>query len=72
MSGAASLGDCYWHPGVPYDMGVVLCEPDGMVRPGQRVDGVVVPYPCTGGAHYGGMHIRCTSVAHAAPAPAAA
>ncbi len=48
----------------PFTMAAKLCDDDGIVRPGQLVDGVHVPYPCTSHAHRMGEHIRCTSPAH--------
>lgn len=42
--------------GDPYTMGLVLCDPDGIVRSGR--------YPCTGHAHFAGEHIECLSNAH--------
>lgn len=58
-----ALGDCFWHPGVPFGMGLALCDDDGIVRSGRFHKGT--DYACTGGAHFAGEHIRCTSPAHA-------
>ena len=43
-----------------------LCDPDGVVRHGVMHHGG--DYECTGHAHWAGLHIRCTSPAHAQPA----
>jgi hypothetical protein len=61
---AETLGDCFWHPGVPFDMGIQLCDDDGTVREGSSRFWQGIDYTCTGGAHWAGMHIRCTSPAH--------
>lgn len=58
------LGDCFWHPGEPFTMGLTLCDDKGIVRSGRFHKGT--DYNCTGGAHYAGEHIRCTSSAHGA------
>jgi hypothetical protein len=63
------LGECFWHPGVPFTMGLALCDADGIVRSGAMHHGT--NYNCTGGAHYDGAHIRCTSAAHPHPTVAA-
>lgn len=65
LSDHGSLGDCFWHPSVRFDLGLALCD-DGVVRGGVMHHGT--DYPCTGGAHYAGKHIRCTSPAHPAVA----
>lgn len=57
------LGECFWHPGQPFTMEAPLCDTDGIVRGGQFHSGT--DYPCTGGAHFAGEHIRCNSPAHA-------
>lgn len=56
------LGDCFWCPGVPFDLGIQLCDDDGIVRKGRFHSGT--DYPCTGGAHFADKHIRCTSPSH--------
>jgi hypothetical protein len=59
------LSDCFWHPGTRFTMAMQLCDDDGIVRSGRFHDGT--DYPCTGGAHFAGEHIFCTSPAHANP-----
>lgn len=56
------LPDCYWHPGTRFTMELALCDDDGIVRSGRLHQGT--DYTCTGGAHFAGEHIRCTSPAH--------
>lgn len=46
----------------PYTMGLVLCDPDGIVRRGRFFKGT--EYPCTSHAHFGGEHIECLSDIH--------
>lgn len=46
----------------PYTKDARLCDDDGIVRQGVMHHGT--DYPCTGHAHFGGDHIRCTSPAH--------
>jgi hypothetical protein len=57
-----ALGECFWHPGEPFTMGLTLCDDKGIVRSGRFHKGT--DYNCTGGAHFAGEHIRCTSPAH--------
>jgi hypothetical protein len=47
----------------PYTAATKLCDDDGIVRGGAMHHGT--DYVCTGHAHFGGEHIRCTSPAHA-------
>lgn len=63
------LGDCFWHPGTPFDVGLKLCEDNGIVREGSSRFWKGTDYNCSGGAHFAGMHIRCTSPAHQAVEP---
>lgn len=39
-----------------------LCDDDGIVRHGPMHKGT--DYTCTGSAHFGGEHIRCTNPIH--------
>lgn len=48
----------------PYTQEFPLCDDDGIVRRGAMHHGT--DYPCTGHAHFGGEHIKCTSPAHEA------
>lgn len=47
----------------PFTADFPLCDDDGIVRSGVMHKGT--DYDCTGHAHWGGQHIRCTSSAHA-------
>lgn len=46
----------------PYTQFFQLCDDDGQVRKG--VLHKAVDYPCTGHAHFGGEHIKCTNGVH--------
>lgn len=59
---AASVGDD------PSTMDLQLCDDDGIVRRGAMHHGT--DYPCTGHAHFGGKHLRCTGPAHQPVQPA--
>lgn len=51
-----------WNDADPYTHAARLCDDDGIVRRGPMHHGT--DYTCTGHAHYGGDHIRCTSAGH--------
>lgn len=62
-------------PADPFTMEARLCDDAGMVsgeyldayNRGRHSDDLWSPFPCTGHAHIGRQHIRCTSPAHGVP-----